>query len=110
MSALSWMFVAHYLGDFPLQVFLGWEEKKSSSWVVLGKHVLAYTAVLAVFCLPLGIPVGYAVANGSIHLLVDAVTSRLSSKAYKAKRIPLFWSIIGADQLLHALCLVELMP
>lgn len=105
---LAGIFVAHYVGDFVLQSrWMG--ENKSKKWAPLLVHIGVYTLVLAIFSmLILGPVVGiiYAVVNGLLHMVTDYISSRLSSAAYKEGNLGRFWMIIGADQMVHQLCLV----
>jgi hypothetical protein len=99
--------VAHYFADFVLQSrWMG--ENKSKEWKPLLVHIAVYTSFMAVVCFFLLGPIGlvYAVLNGALHLVTDYFSSRMSRKAYEEGKLNKFWLIIGADQLIHHLCLV----
>lgn len=96
------IFFAHYIGDFLVQT--NWmASNKSKSIKALGAHIFTYTLCL----MPFGI--FYAVVNGAVHMGIDAITSKLSSKFYKEKNIKAFWAVIGFDQMLHAFTLIYTM-
>jgi hypothetical protein len=99
--------VAHYLADFVLQGrWMG--DNNSKEWKPLLVHIAVYTSFMALVCFLLMGPIGlvYAVLNGALHLVTDYFSSRMSRKAYEDGKLNKFWLIIGADQLIHHLCLI----
>ncbi len=89
----------HFIGDFVGQTDeMAKNKSKSNKWLLA--HLLVYTAVL----LPYN-PV-WALINGVLHLMVDWVTSRWSSRLYAKGDIHNFFVVIGFDQLIHASCLL----
>lgn len=93
----------HYVGDFIFQTT--WQAtNKSKNWKALAAHVSIYTLTLLILG-PL-----YALLNGTLHFLTDAATSRISSKCYQSNNMKGFWITIGADQFIHAVCLIASLP
>lgn len=90
---------AHFVGDFVLQS--DWMARnKSKSWAALSWHILVYTLCFV----PFGVV--YAVVNGLVHMAVDAVTSRMSSKLWQQGRVHDFFVVVGADQMIHVMTLL----
>jgi membrane-bound metal-dependent hydrolase YbcI (DUF457 family) len=92
---------------------------KSKSTRALAAHVAAYSSVLFLGLLAgnlffswwtLAGLVKYSAINGSLHFLVDALTSRGTSWAHRMKREKLFFTTIGFDQFLHTALLVKFLP
>ena len=104
---LSYIFILHFIGDFGLQS--RWmAENKSKNYKALLAHGLVYTLFLSFM---MGLPFGYAgilygLFNGVIHTMIDAISSRLSSAAWRSGKIGRFWKIIGADQCIHQVVLI----
>lgn len=120
---VSILLFAHYIADFLFQT--NWMAKgKSSSLLKLSVHIGTYTLVLFVCCLFLilirhNIAIGdlfaFAIISGLFHFAIDFFTSKITSYQYKhnmmgSDTVPNFgfFSTIGADQLLHSLCLIGL--
>lgn len=105
-SEIMYLLVAHFIADYVFQsTYTGMN--KSKIFTVMVKHIFIYTSVLAVLCLPLFLFVPYGtfftfiVCNAVMHMITDAITSRLSTKYYEQGRIYAFWKVIGIDQLAH---------
>lgn len=97
---LIWAILAiHYVADFVFQTNYQ-ATNKSKSLKALSSHIGIYTLCL----LPFGI--AYALLNGGLHFITDFFTSKMSARFYAKKQIEYFWATIGADQLIHGLCLV----
>jgi hypothetical protein len=96
---LSAAFTLHFVGDFIAQTRTMATNKSTSN-----KWLLSHVAVYSLFLLPFGI--GFALLNGILHFATDYVSSRQTSKAWAEKKTHKFFAIIGADQLVHSLCLV----
>lgn len=123
-----WLFIisiilvkaSHYVGDFVCQNrWMG--DNKSKRWLPLLAHGLAYTATMYAILLPSFLILSlifpaflvswfniliYVLCNGSLHIVIDYFSSRMSSKAWMSKEIGKFWKIIGADQLVHDIKLI----
>lgn len=89
----------HWIGDFLLQNRYMALNKSSSNKALL-THMIMYSLPL-VLINPM-----FALVNGILHGIIDYVTSRLSSKAFKENNMYKFFSIIGFDQFLHTVCLL----
>lgn len=76
-------------------------KNKSHNWRALGAHVLIYTVTIGIGTLLWASP-WWAIANGVAHGAVDAITSRITSWAWTRGRERLFFTVIGADQFIHA--------
>lgn len=107
--------IAHFFADFGLQT--SWmAENKSSQWLPLLAHIATYTiAVYAILqaswmTIPFAVLAKYCLLNGGLHLVVDAISSRISKWAFTTGRLRVFWFVIGADQLAHQLCLLATIP
>lgn len=120
---VSILLFAHYIADFLFQT--NWMAKgKSSSLLKLSVHIGTYTLVLFVCCfflvlirhnITIGEIAAFAIISGLFHFAVDFFTSKITSYQYKnnmmgSDTVPNFgfFSTIGADQLLHSLCLIGL--
>ncbi len=104
----------HFIGDFILQTDKqAINKSKSSVW--LTTHVSTYILVFAVFGL-FGAPFIYGshkdwmlyflMINFILHWITDYFTSRINSKLYQANQRHWFFVGIGADQFIHACCLI----
>lgn len=102
-----WLLVVHFVADFMLQS--DWmAQNKSKNWSALSIHILVYTMVLQVACIPLlwaSFPFDklryYALINGVLHFATDAITSRINKRLWEAKEVHWFFVGVGADQLIH---------
>lgn len=120
---VSILLFAHYIADFLFQT--NWMAKgKSSSLLKLSVHIGTYTLVLFVCCfflvlirpeITMSMIAAFAIISGLFHFAVDFFTSKITSYQHKnnmmgSDTVPNFgfFSTIGADQLLHSLCLIGL--
>ncbi len=95
--------VTHFIGDFFLQSdWMATNKSKRNS--VLAIHVGIYSTCF----LWLG-PV-YAGLNCVAHFLTDWVTSRWTSRLYKAGKSHWFFVVIGLDQVVHYTALLLTLP
>lgn len=92
----------HFVADFVLQshwMAIGKSKRYGLNWN-MASHIAVYTA----FMLPLG-PL-WALANGVAHYATDAASSQATSALWKRQQVHWFFVVIGADQLVHVLCLI----
>jgi len=91
--------VLHFLADFVAQN--DWMAiNKSQSFKALGLHSLVYS-----FCF-LGFGLGFMLWMLLTHLIIDGITSRVTSYYWKQEKRHEFFVVIGFDQLLHNLVLI----
>lgn len=103
----------HWLADFVFQS--DWMAKnKSKSWKALSMHTGAYTfflyAGMSPFALSYKSAIVYVLVNGSAHFIVDAVTSRITSKLYAKGDVHNFFVVVGLDQAIHMATLIATLP
>lgn len=110
-AAIIVLMFGHFIADFVCQTH--WQAtNKSSNNIALGQHVLTYSLMmLFVTASFLGYHlffwwVGYVLINGSLHFLTDYCTSRLSKHYWNKGETHNFFVVIGADQLIHQVCLI----
>lgn len=103
--------LAHWVADFVCQS--NWmAQNKSKSFKALSLHILAYTTVLSLMLL---LATGnssaflYGAINGAVHFVVDAITSRITSKLYAKGDVHNFFVVVGLDQAIHMMTLVATM-
>ena len=110
LTSLIVLLVAHYVGDFLLQS-RKIANNKHNNWLYLLAHGGLYSVALfifvAVFTPNSWLPVlEFTVINAASHILIDKVTSTLTSKFYLKNNIKAMFSTIGLDQLIHTIILV----
>jgi hypothetical protein len=94
--ALVWV---HTFADFALQSDkMAINKSSSNRWLAL--HVGIYATCL----LPFGWK--FALVNFAAHFATDWVTSRITSKLWKAGERHWFFVVIGIDQALHFTALI----
>lgn len=105
---IYYVLFCHWLHDFIGQNYffpsLEIGKNKSKDGSILFFHVLMYTLGMMAMLLPFVSfqeSFLFAFMNGASHLVIDAITSRLSSWAYSKQDFKLFWTVIGFDQFLH---------
>ena len=118
---------AHWVSDFVLQS--GWmANNKSKNWRALLAHVATYTASMTVLMFIMAIllsdtvikfnmingiilamtPSAYMawiLLNGVLHLITDAITSRITYKLWGRSKMHDFFVVVGFDQMIHYTCL-----
>jgi hypothetical protein len=103
--------LAHWIADFICQT--NWmAQNKSKSYKALSLHILSYTVALSLVMFLLTQNPNsflYALINGSVHFVVDAITSRITSKLYAKGDVHNFFVVIGLDQAIHMVALVATM-
>lgn len=105
---ILWIIVLHFIADWWLQT--QWQAaNKSKNCAALTAHVATYTFIL---CTPAAAWwslawLWWALLNGVLHFITDAVTSRITARHWNAG-IPdkLFWNTIGTDQCIHMVTLI----
>ena len=111
MSLLTLYFLfVHWFADFRLQTE-HMALRKSTSNYYLGMHVTVYSVVTIFFWWLCFLITGQHasvlqyflafVALFAMHFATDYVTSRITGKLYAAKKVGLFFDVIGIDQWLH---------
>lgn len=89
----------HFIADFVLQTRKMAENKSSSNqWLLT--HITVYTLPLFIFGWK------FALFNGAAHFVTDYVSSRLTTHYHKKKDFHKFFIVIGADQMVHSICLI----
>lgn len=94
------LIVMHFVCDFVLQTDY-MALNKSKSFKVLALHVIVYSIPFCIVFSPL-----FGVVNGVLHFVTDAISSRATSYLWKKEKRHWFFVVIGADQMVHMLCLV----
>ena len=118
---------AHWVSDFVLQS--GWmATNKSKNWRALLAHVATYTASMTVLMFIMALllsqtvikfnmingiilamtPTAYMawiLLNGVLHLITDAITSRITYKLWGRSKMHEFFVVVGFDQMIHYICL-----
>lgn len=120
------LMVFHFIGDFAMQTSqMALNKSKSFFWLTL--HVFTYTIpfwIWSGFALGGQRAVYFLTITFLLHMITDAITSRLTSKywyisvqsgpdptarwslAVNEQNRKKFWLTIGFDQLIHATCLL----
>lgn len=114
---ITYVLFAHYVNDFLGQNLLFQKleigKNKSKSWSILSLHIVLYT--IGMFCMMLPFltfeqAAIFAAINGGSHFVIDAITSRVTTRAYVNGHTRLFWNTIGLDQFLHVAILCATLP
>ena len=107
MTTLLLLLTTHFVADFVLQS--DWmAQNKSKDWWALTAHVTVYSLAfipVAAWLLPWNRACAFVVITFALHWATDAITSRINSRLWTAKRVHAFFVGIGADQLSHAYAL-----
>ncbi len=106
-EALLWLFIKHFICDFPLQAF-SWMYRNKGTYGHAGGlthaalHGLGTFAVLFFW---LGTHAWiYALADAAIHYHIDWAKMNISKKLdLRSDNSEWFWILLGFDQLLHHL-------
>jgi hypothetical protein len=101
---IAFILISHYVADFLFQTN-DMAQNKSKSIYWLSVHICVYTAVLFVLLNPY-LGVMYFVINGTLHFIIDFITSKITAQLWKNGNVGMFFNVIGLDQLLHTLCLI----
>lgn len=104
---LTILLTIHFIAYFVLQT--DWQaQNKSKNIKALLRHVLVYSTCFVPFVLwwfPLNKAGAFVFITFSLHFVTDAITSRINSRMWAAKRVHAFFVGVGADQLSHAYAL-----
>lgn len=110
IQTVLYLLILHFVADFVMQD-VSWSETKSYKFSSLTKHVLTYSLIMlggvALYTGSLEGAMAFSIITFLTHLVIDGVSSRITSNMFKARRygthIPNTgaFTIIGADQLLH---------
>jgi hypothetical protein len=107
MRELLMLLTVHFIADFVLQT--DWQaQNKSKNWAALFLHVSVYSIAffpLALWLLDVERGTLFVLVTFVLHFFTDAITSRINSRLWAAKRVHGFFVGIGADQLSHAYAL-----
>lgn len=99
MTTTLALLTIHFVADFILQS--DWmATNKSKRWDALALHVTIYAACFLWF------GATFAGVTWALHFVTDAITSRITSRLWVAQQRHWFFVAIGADQLIHAYCLL----
>ncbi|MES2181798.1 MAG: DUF3307 domain-containing protein [Pseudomonadota bacterium] len=106
-SALLWLFVKHFICDFPLQTF-AWMYRNKGTYGHLGgitHSVLHGIGTFIVLACWLGMDAWmFALADATIHYHIDWAKMNANKKlGLKPDNSEWFWILLGFDQLLHHL-------
>ena len=103
--------VAHFIGDFVLQS--DWmATNKSKLFEALSLHIVVYFVTLIgagiiIFGAQRGDDIIYfALLNASFHLVIDSITSQITSTLWKNNERHWFFTTIGFDQMIHVILLI----
>lgn len=109
---LTLLFVKHFIIDFPLQKPYQWQNKGTyghpGGILHSGLHFGGTTVVLFFFVpFPLALLMGWL--DGFIHYHVDWAKMNLNKKlGYGPTTHEGFWTLLGLDQLAHALTYISI--
>lgn len=106
-EALVWLFIKHFICDFPLQAF-PWIYRNKGTYGHIGglTHALLHgIGTFTVLYFWLGIEAWVlAIADSIIHYHIDWAKINTSTKFnLKSDNSEWFWILLGFDQLLHHL-------
>lgn len=102
------IFWLHFLADFIMQTDK-MALNKSTSFKWLSIHALVYSVPFLLYFSFTYDPLfglTFALINGILHWIVDAVTSRVTAYLWKKEQRHWFFVVIGLDQAIHMTCLV----
>lgn len=106
------LLVVHFLADFVFQSSkMAINKSKSLKWLSI--HVAVYGLVSVISLIVLSVTWENSVlatiwwiVNVLLHFIVDFFTSKITSRLWEQKKMRLFFTMIGFDQLLHNSCLI----
>ena len=112
MLVISGILAVHFVADFVFQSSqMATNKSKSIKWLSI--HVAVYglvsllsTLVVSKTLFNWGDVMMWWALNVLLHFIVDFFTSKVTSKLWEQKKMRLFFTMIGFDQLLHNICLI----
>src|SRR3990167_5598836 len=99
MTIVYLLIWTHFIADFILQTDRIAINKSSSN-----KWLLKHATVYGLCFIPFGLL--YAFTNMVSHFFLDYITSRITSKLWKAEKRHEFFVVIGLDQAIHVSTLI----
>lgn len=109
MTTIILILVTHFVADFIFQTDKQAINKSKSNWW-LTAHVASYGVGLSIF---ITLWVGgtlqalcWMLVNVALHWVTDYVTSRINAYLWRNEMRHWFFVGIGADQLIHYICLL----
>lgn len=109
MTALLWLVWLHFVADFVMQSDKVSKTKSGSNRVLL-YHVALYSLPFCPFAAwyfkSYAVAAAFVYGNVAAHFVTDWITSRMTSKLWKAGEVHWFFVVIGADQAIHMTTLV----
>lgn len=107
MTTLLYVFFCHWVADFLFQS-RKIAESKSKNFNSLVEHCIIYTCVMVILLVVIDLEMAakIAIVNGGAHLIIDFITSKITTYYYTNNKIHAFFSTIGFDQFLHACVLI----
>lgn len=106
LNVVLLILIAHFIGDFLLQND-DMAINKSKNIHILYVHCMAYIIpflIWTIFKPGAGMLMWWFI-NMHLHFLIDFITSRITSKLWAKNERHWFFTVIGADQLLHLMIL-----
>lgn len=109
VKTIIWLLFAHWIADFVCQS--DWmAQNKSKDFMALFIHCSVYTAIVWGFSILLNNshPITYKFPMWIFlgHIATDAITSRINSKLWAAKKVHWFFVSVGFDQWIHFVTLI----
>jgi len=108
VTNLVYTFFCFWIADFVLQS-RRIAENKSKNFNILVEHIIIVTCTLFVTLLVITdvkTAGNISIVNGASHLIIDFITSRITTYFYINNKIHAFFTTIGFDQFLHASILI----
>ena len=107
MTTLIYVFFCHWVADFLFQS-RKIAERKSKDLNALVEHCIIYTCVMVILLVAIDLEMAskIAIVNGGAHLIIDGITSKITTYYYTNNKIHAFFSTIGFDQFLHTCVLI----
>lgn len=106
-SILTLLFIKHYVADFLYQPKWMWSNKHKlyhyGSICHSGFHVVLTALILLVYSM---FSIKLIVLEYLIHSITDALKMKIGIKYVITPNEPIFWNLLGIDQLIHSLTYV----
>lgn len=94
--------IAHWIADFIAQTDQMAKNKSTSNkWLI--SHVMTYGITMGFLMVIMlsKVPIIWLLVNTVAHGATDYVTSRITSRLWKANEVHWFFVVVGLDQLIH---------